>query len=75
MPHIHIKHFPIEMTKEEIDKLSLAMTQLIQTSFDCTNNVISIALESVEPNRWMKEVYDTDITNDQARLIKAPKYS
>lgn len=73
MPHISIKHFPVDNPDLEM-QLRDQMLELIASAFECHRDVISIALEPIEQDQWDKEVYQPEIVNKFDLLIKKPNY-
>ncbi|MBB5019328.1 amino acid adenylation domain-containing protein [Chitinivorax tropicus] len=74
MPHINIKHFPVELGNSQRAQLVDALTKAVQTAFGCEAGVISIALEPVTPENWSEQVYDPEIKGRQSLLCKHPSY-
>ena len=74
MPHINIKHFPIQMSEEQRSELMIDITQVIGRTFRCNEDVISIALEPVEKEEWNERVYAPEIVNRAELLCKTPNY-
>jgi amino acid adenylation domain-containing protein len=74
VPHVNIKHFPVELTEERQAELVAAVTAAVQNAFSCDEEVISIALEPVEKDVWNDRVYIPEIINRKELLRKAPRY-
>ncbi|MDO6708101.1 tautomerase PptA [Photobacterium sp. 1_MG-2023] len=74
MPHVSIKHFPAELTQEQKQGLSDAITTAIQNALQCDEKVISIAMESIPPQDWSAAVYQPEIESKHQHLIKQPDY-
>lgn len=74
MPHINIKHFPVELTETRKAELVLAVTKAVQNAFECSDGVISIALEPVEQDLWEDRVYQPEIKFRKQLLCKEPNY-
>jgi len=74
MPHITIKHFPIELTDARAADLIDKLTKAVETAFRVDESVISIALEPVAPEAWNEQVYVPEIFNRRELLRKAPRY-
>ncbi|MBU2060310.1 MAG: tautomerase family protein [Bacteroidetes bacterium] len=73
MPHIHIKHFP-SISDEQKCSFSVRLSTLISEVFNCSEDVVSIALEEVEPDVWHEKVYQPDIVSKRNLLFKSPCY-
>jgi len=74
MPHVNIKHFPVELNEEQRTELLAAVTDAVRSAFSCPDDVISIALEPVEQSVWMESVYVEEIVNRKDLLHKTPNY-
>jgi amino acid adenylation domain-containing protein len=74
VPHVNIKHFPVELTEERQAELVAAVTVAVQSAFSCDEKVISIALEPVEKDVWNDRVYIPEIVNRKELLRKVPRY-
>ncbi|GII54392.1 hypothetical protein Pth03_27810 [Planotetraspora thailandica] len=74
MPHVSIKHFPADLTKEQETALVGALTEAVRMAFGCDEGVISIALEPVDPGAWQERVYQPEIIERRHLLRKQPAY-
>ncbi|MBS0350167.1 MAG: tautomerase family protein [Proteobacteria bacterium] len=74
MPHVNIKHFSPSISKEQQTKLVKAITQTITDIFQCSERVVSIALEPIEKENWTLKVYNPEIVNRENLLCKKPNY-
>ncbi|EAU40647.1 4-oxalocrotonate tautomerase [Fulvimarina pelagi HTCC2506] len=74
MPHVTIKHFPIDLDDERKEILSNEITATIMKVFGSREGAVSIALEAVEKDRWKSEVYEPDIQRCPTFLLKKPDY-
>lgn len=74
MPHLSIKHFPIALSEEKKASLVASLTQAMEQAFGCSEDVISIALEPVQPEAWRELVYIPEINQKQEFLCKQPNY-
>ncbi len=74
MPHIHIKYFPVGLTQEVIETLVSHLNQVVGQAFNCSEGVISIALEPITPESWQAQGYQPEIINRSALLVKRPNY-
>ncbi|MDJ0380043.1 tautomerase family protein [Streptomyces sp. G-G2] len=73
MPHVHIHHFPLELTAERLAAFDRAVTAAVTETFGVPENVVSISLEPVAPEDWADRVV-TDISARRELLLKAPGY-
>ena len=74
MPHITIKHFPVELDERRHSALVSEVTEAVKSAFGVDESVISIALEPVAPEVWNEQVYIPEIANRRNLLSKAPGY-
>jgi phenylpyruvate tautomerase PptA (4-oxalocrotonate tautomerase family) len=74
MPHISIKHLPIELDERRQAVLVREVTEAVKSAFGVEESVISIALESVAPEVWNEQVYVPEIVNRRELLRKVPQY-
>jgi phenylpyruvate tautomerase PptA (4-oxalocrotonate tautomerase family) len=74
MPHISIKHLPIELDERRQAALVSEVTEAVKSAFGVEESVISIALESVAPEVWNEQVYVPEIVNRRELLRKVPQY-
>ena len=74
MPHINIKHFPVQLSQEQKAKLITAFTDALVAVLGCEPRVVSIAMEPVDPALWKKQVYVPEIVNRRELLCKLPGY-
>ena len=73
MPHVNIKLYPgrsEEIKKELADKIAKVVSEVAGTSLGS----ISVAIEEIEKENWMKDVYDKEIMKNQEILYKKPEY-
>jgi phenylpyruvate tautomerase PptA (4-oxalocrotonate tautomerase family) len=74
MPHVSIKHFPVDMTEEQKRALVDAVATAALAAFRCPENAISIAVEPVSPDVWKETVYDPEIMGREEFLLRRPGY-
>lgn len=74
MPHVSIKHFPFELTLKERKDLADAISSSIQSTLQCSEDVISVSMEEVAPQNWAADVYQPEIAAKRKYLIKQPNY-
>lgn len=73
MPHVNIKLYPgrsEEVKKELADKIAKVVSEVVGTSLGS----ISVAIEEIEKENWMKDVYEKDIIEKRELLYKEPEY-
>ena len=73
MPHVNLKLYPgrsEEVKKELADKIAKVVSEVAGTSLES----ISVAIEEIEKENWMKDVYNKEIMKNQEILYKKPEY-
>jgi 4-oxalocrotonate tautomerase len=74
MPHITVKHLPIELDEQRHSALVSEVTEAVKSAFGVDESVISIALEPVAPEAWNEQVYIPEIVSRRDLLSKVPDY-
>ncbi|MGW2325135.1 tautomerase family protein [Streptomyces sp. NPDC001700] len=74
MPHLNIKHFPLDVGEEQRRQLTEDLTALVMRHFEVPEGAVSIALEQVDQSSWNDAVIVPEIIGRQHLLIKAPGY-
>lgn len=75
MPHINIKHYPLDLDDEARRLLTEELTRTVARAFQCQPSVISIALEPVAEQEWAARVYRPEIVGRSELLCKSPEYT
>jgi 4-oxalocrotonate tautomerase len=75
VPHISISHFPRTFTEAERAELVTALTHTVTQVFGVEEGAVSIAVEPVEPSRWIERVHTPEIDAKAHLLWKQPNYS
>lgn len=73
MPHIIIKLYPGK-SEEQKKNLVKDITTAVSKNLDSDESAISIAIEEVQKENWVKEVYKKDIIDNRENLYKEPGY-
>jgi len=73
MPHIKIKIYP-DVTEEQKQQLAEAITKQVTEITGKPEMVVSIDIVEVAEEKWMDEVYATDIQPNFDQLYKKPGY-
>jgi 4-oxalocrotonate tautomerase len=73
MPHVVVKMYP-GSTEEQKIRLSEEITKAIMKVLNKPESSISIAIEDIDKNEWMKKVYETEIAPNLEKLYKKPGY-
>jgi 4-oxalocrotonate tautomerase len=73
MPHVVVKMWA---GKSEAQKAALAqaLVEALKATVGSSDSSISIAIEDVEPEAWMKQVYQPEIAPRMDSLYKKPGY-
>ncbi|WP_434449909.1 tautomerase family protein [Lentzea sp. E54] len=74
MPHVNIKHFPALLAEEQASELVTTITEAVTRAFGCDEDVVSVALEPVDPQAWQDQVYAPEIVERKHLLHKTPSY-
>ena len=72
MPHFEIKVYP-RYTPEQLDELTRSVVDAAVRDLKVAERVVSVAIETVSPDRWQTQIYEPLIQNRQ-ELKKAPEY-
>lgn len=73
MPHVLIK-LARGRSDEQKSKLAEAVAHAVMAEAICPESAISVAIEDIEPDRWMEDVYKPDILGHWQTLFKQPGY-
>ncbi len=73
MPHVNIKHFPF-LNEAQQEMLASEITKVITRVIQCHEDVVSIALEEINPESWDEQVYQPEIVGRRELLCKLPNY-
>jgi 4-oxalocrotonate tautomerase len=73
MPHVIVKLWPgrSEQQKAQLSKEIVADVMAVLSSGD---EWISVAIEEIEPEDWVEQVYKPDIQRNWDNLYKKPGY-
>jgi 4-oxalocrotonate tautomerase len=73
MPHVIVKMYP-GSTEEVKKKLAEEITRVFMNVASKPETSVSVAIEEIAQNEWMKKVYDIDISPNLNKLYKKPGY-
>ncbi|MCD0465931.1 tautomerase PptA [Flavobacterium sp. ENC] len=73
MPHVNVKMYP-GTSEEQKAKIAKEITNVIMKHTGKPDAAVSIAIEEVAEEAWMKEVYDKEIKPNMEKLYKKPGY-
>lgn len=74
MPHVNIKYYPRTFTDEQRERLSQELNAVVREHFDAYEGAVSIALEPVAEQDWMRTVHGPELTERAHLLIRTPNY-
>jgi len=74
MPHVVVKLVP-GSSEEQKNQLAEAIVKDVMRVLGKKEEVISVALEEVDPNDWTDKVYIPDIQGKWNTLYKQPGYN
>lgn len=72
MPHVIVKMCEGKGLPEK-QALAKAVAEAI-SGFGCDIRKVSVSVDDVRPENWMEAVYQPDIIEGRALLVKAPGY-
>ncbi|CAI8894635.1 tautomerase PptA [Kosakonia quasisacchari] len=75
MPHVDIKCFPRDLSEAQKTALANDIAEVIVRHLSSKDSAVSVALNTVAPDNWKAQVWDTDIAPHIDTLIKNPGYS
>jgi 4-oxalocrotonate tautomerase len=73
MPHVVVKLVP-GRSEQQKTQLAEAITKDIVSILNYGEEAVSVALEEIQPNDWIEDVYKPDIQNKWDTLYKKPGY-
>jgi len=73
MPHITIKVYP-DVTEEQKKELAANITKEVMAVTGKPEIYITVAIIDVPEDKWMEEVYDSEIKPNIDSLYKKPGY-
>jgi 4-oxalocrotonate tautomerase len=73
MPHVIVKMYP-GSTEEQKKKLAEEITKVFLNVVNKPESSVSVVIEEIPQNEWMKKVYDTEIIPNLDKLYKKPGY-
>ena len=72
MPHVVIKMYP-GRSNEIKENLAKKIAACVVEELNANPAVVSVAIEDVQPEDWMEQVYDKEIRNNENVFVK-PDY-
>jgi 4-oxalocrotonate tautomerase len=73
MPHVNVRLYA-GRSEEEKTRLAEAIGEALARTLGSSDRSISVAIEDIDPDHWMAEVYDPEIAGKADRLYKKPGY-
>ncbi len=74
MPHISVKCYPKNLTRDEIDAYVADIARVTKEHLKSSDAAISVSYAEVPAEDWKSKVYDTEIKPNLASLAKKPGY-
>ena len=72
MPHVVVKMYP-GRSNEIKENLAKKIAACVVEELGAKPAVVSVAIEDVQPDDWMEQVYDKEIRNNENMFVK-PDY-
>ena len=73
MPHVIVKLWPGK-TDSQKQALSAAIVRGVTDILDYGEDAVSVGFEEIQPADWTAKVYEPDIRDRWAQLVKRPGY-
>jgi 4-oxalocrotonate tautomerase len=73
MPHVIVKLLPGKTEKQKAN-LADEITKAVMTVLNYGEGSVSVAMEEVRAEEWMKKVYKPNILGKPAQIYKKPGY-
>jgi len=74
MPHVIVKLWPGK-SEQQKQRLADAITKDVMNIFDYGEESVSVAMEEINAQDWVKKVYQPDILAKPEHLYKMPGYT
>ena len=74
MPHVIVKLYAGK-SEQQKKRLAEAVTKAVTSALNYGEESVSVAIEDVNPERWVEEVYKPDILGKRGRIYKEPGYN
>lgn len=74
MPHISIKLYPGRSEQQKV-RLAEQIVKDVISLLESSEDSISVAIEQINPEDWVKKVYKPEILNNPEKLYKKPGYN
>lgn len=74
MPHVIIKMYS-GRSDEQKQRLAEEIRKTIVSVAGSKEHAVSVAIEEVEADKWVEEVYDKDIMENKENLVIEPGYN
>ncbi len=73
MPHVIVKLWPGKSEKQKTE-LAQEITKDVMRVLHYGEESVSVAMEEVDPDEWLEEVYKPDIQSKWDKVYKKPGY-
>lgn len=74
MPHVIVKMYT-GRSEEQKNTMAEAIFREVVSATGCSETVVSVAIEEVNPEDWPEAVYKPDILGHPERLYIKPQYN
>ena len=74
MPHISVKCYPKNLTKEQLDAYVADIVRVTGDRLGTPADAISVSYAEIPAEDWKDKVYDPEIKPNLGRLAKKPGY-
>jgi 4-oxalocrotonate tautomerase len=74
MPHVIVKLWPGKTEQQKI-RLAEAITKDVMDILHYGEQSLSVAMDEIQSQDWVEQVYKRDIKNKSDQLYRKPRYS
>jgi 4-oxalocrotonate tautomerase len=74
MPHVIVKLWPGKTEQQKI-RLAEAITKDVMDILHYGEQSLSVAIDEIQSQDWVEQVYKRDIKNKSDQLYRKPRYS
>ncbi len=74
MPHVLVKMYPGK-SDEEKKRLADALAKAITSTLSVGDELVSVAIQDVTPERWAQDVYKPEVLENSKAIYKQPGYN
>lgn len=74
MPHVIVKLYP-GRSEQLKTQLAEELTKSVMNVLNFGEEVVSVAIEEIDPKDWAEKVYQPDILDKPEKIYKKPGYN